>query len=90
MIGGEKVVSRALMGIGLFVFSTPSAGCYSFPRVRYGVKPLYYVKTDDCFAFASEIKALLSLPFVAPVLNRVMAFHYLGLSCIFAYRRDAL
>ena len=50
-------------------------------RDRYGIKPLYYVKTDDCFAFASEIKALLSLPFVTRVLNRVMAFHYLGLSC---------
>lgn len=31
-------------------------------RDRFGVKPLYYVKTADAFAFGSEIKQLVRLP----------------------------
>jgi asparagine synthase (glutamine-hydrolysing) len=30
-------------------------------RDRYGIKPFYYYETEDCFSFASEIPALLSL-----------------------------
>ncbi len=33
-------------------------------RDRFGVKPLYYAFDDEHFGFASEIKALLELPFV--------------------------
>lgn len=31
-------------------------------RDRYGIKPLYYCTARDCFAFASEQKAFLSMP----------------------------
>ena len=33
-------------------------------RDRFGIKPLLYVQTNGCFAFASELRALLTLPWV--------------------------
>ena len=33
-------------------------------RDRFGIKPLYYTSMDGRFAFSSEIKALLTLPWV--------------------------
>ena len=50
-------------------------------RDRYGVKPLYYFRSDEYFAFASEIKALLCLPFVPRALNRQRAFDYCAFHC---------
>ena len=49
-------------------------------RDRFGIKPFYYWFDGEHFAFASEIKALLKLPFVKKELNRpliadFMLFH---------------
>jgi asparagine synthase (glutamine-hydrolysing) len=46
-------------------------------RDRFGVKPLYFAFTDEFFGFASEIKALLDLPFVDRRLNRGAVFEAL-------------
>jgi len=50
-------------------------------RDRLGKKPLYYYQAAGCFAFGSEIKALLALPFVQTRLRPdavqdFFAYHY--------------
>jgi asparagine synthase (glutamine-hydrolysing) len=45
-------------------------------RDRTGVKPFYYIKNADTFAFASEHKALLSLPFVKAKMNHKAVFDF--------------
>ena len=49
-------------------------------RDRFGVKPLYYYRDSSHFAFASEIKALLTLPFIDRIVNREKVFDYLAFS----------
>ena len=51
-------------------------------RDRFGVKPLYYLKTEETFAFASRPSALLTLPGVAREVNR----QYVGLFAASHYR----
>ena len=46
-------------------------------RDRMGIKPLYYTQTPRGLAFASEIKALLELPEVAPVIDPQGLWDYL-------------
>ncbi len=48
-------------------------------RDRFGVKPLYYYHGNGFFAFASEQKALVKLPYVQTGINPVAAFDYLAL-----------
>lgn len=46
-------------------------------RDRFGVKPFYYVYNDRTFAFASEIKALVRLPYYKASINEDVLFDYL-------------
>lgn len=46
-------------------------------RDHFGVKPFYYYRSDRLFAFASEIKGLLSRPDVPRRLNEVRVADYL-------------
>ncbi len=49
-------------------------------RDFFGIKPLYYAHCDKAFAFASEIKPLLQLPFVGRAVNPQRLYEYLCLS----------
>jgi len=49
-------------------------------RDRFGVKPFYYYTDDNYFAFASEIKALIKLPFIDNKVNPKAVFDYLVLN----------
>lgn len=51
-------------------------------RDRMGVKPLYYVQIGAKLAFASEVKALLTLPEVSRVLDHVAAAQYFRLGFV--------
>jgi len=50
-------------------------------RDRFGVKPFYYFFDGENFAFASEIKPLIALPFVntAPNSENIIPYLYFGL-----------
>lgn len=46
-------------------------------RDRMGVKPLYFAEKEGWFSFASEIKALWSLPWLEKKINQQGLYHYL-------------
>lgn len=49
-------------------------------RDRIGIKPLYYTHQQGVFAFSSEIKALLRLPWVRAELDEEALYHFLTFS----------
>ena len=63
-VWGEELLPRL---IGMFAFAVLDARerTLTLARDHFGIKPLYYVAKNGHFAFASEVKALLTLPFVA-------------------------
>jgi asparagine synthase (glutamine-hydrolysing) len=58
---GDKRDLNKLNGFFSFAFYDVTAKSLFLARDRYGVKPLYYYKSDSFFAFASELKPLLQL-----------------------------
>jgi asparagine synthase (glutamine-hydrolysing) len=63
-VWGERLLPRLT---GMFAFAVLDARerTLTLARDHFGIKPLYYVAKDGHFAFASEVKALLTLPFVS-------------------------
>lgn len=49
-------------------------------RDRFGTKPLYFCKSGGKFAFASEVRALLQLPYIERELDAQTIFYYLKFS----------
>jgi asparagine synthase (glutamine-hydrolysing) len=66
---GEQMTSR-LRGMFAFCIYDQRGQVLFFARDHFGQKPLYYTTGADQFAFASELKALLTLPWVSRELDR--------------------
>jgi len=77
---GENCVSRFNGDWAFCIFDRTQRKLF-LSRDRYGVKPLYFFQKNGTFAFASEIKALLDLPFIQRKLNLDKAFEYYVLHC---------
>ncbi|TXG85823.1 MAG: asparagine synthase (glutamine-hydrolyzing) [Thermomicrobiales bacterium] len=68
-----------LNGMFAFVLHDKRRNLLFGARDRMGIKPLYYANTPGGFAFASELKSLLTVPILARHLDRASLFHYLTL-----------
>lgn len=75
---GEAALPR-LNGMFAFCLYDREAGTLLLARDGFGIKPLYYTDAGGRFAFASELKALLALPFLPRTLDRQSLFHYMSL-----------
>ncbi|MFA5168805.1 MAG: asparagine synthase (glutamine-hydrolyzing) [Candidatus Omnitrophota bacterium] len=60
---GERCLDK-LKGMFAFALWDKKKGSLFIARDRLGIKPLYYYAENGKFAFASEIKTLLKLPFI--------------------------
>jgi len=64
-------------GMWAFVIYDKNKDILFGARDRFGVKPFYYFLNKDYFIFASEIKSLLTLPFIEKKINGRAVFDYL-------------
>ena len=81
MVFGEKCVEK-LNGIFAFAIYDEEKEQIFLARDRFGIKPFFYTMSDSIFAFASEIKALLSLQKVKPVIDKKGLWQLMFLSPI--------
>jgi len=76
-VWGLDVCLRRLRGMYAFALYDAEDRSLTLVRDPLGVKPLYYYQDDGSFVFASEIKAILTVPWVARRLDEAAMFHYL-------------
>lgn len=63
---------RRLNGMWAFAIRDNRSGDLFLARDRFGIKPLLYTHSDSRFAFASEMRALIALPFVSRAADSVV------------------
>lgn len=63
---------------GILILDPRNGGHLYAVRDRFGVKPVYWTKTENYFGFASEIKQLKVLPDFETNLNQNIAYDYLA------------
>ena len=68
-----------LNGMFAFVIHDKKRNVLFGARDRMGIKPLYCSKSNGRFAFASELKSLLTLPFIEREIDHQSLFHYMTL-----------
>jgi len=67
----------SLNGMFAFGFFNRKNGELQLARDRAGKKPLYFINTNGIFAFSSEIRALLTLPWVKAELDNSALYNFL-------------
>lgn len=72
---GEKCLQR-FNGMWAFVIYDRHEKKIFGARDRFGVKPFYYCHGKEYFAFASELKALVNLPFLKKEINDAAVFDF--------------
>jgi asparagine synthase (glutamine-hydrolysing) len=65
------------IGMWAFAILDLRQRCLVLSRDRFGIKPLHYIAAGDRFAFGSEIKQLLEVPWVPRSLNARAVYDYL-------------
>ncbi len=73
---GEEVIHR-FVGMFTFCLFDTVTGNTIVARDRLGIKPLYYIRHGNFFAFSSEIKSLLELPEVERAMDMASLDDYL-------------
>ncbi len=74
---GSRMVEH-LNGMFAFVIYDRGAGKLFGARDHCGIKPFYWYHSSERFSFASEIKSLLSLPFIPAEVDPQSVHHYLS------------
>jgi asparagine synthase (glutamine-hydrolysing) len=72
---GENCVNH-FNGMWAFAIFDKQKETLFISRDRFGVKPLYYINTDENFAFGSEIKQLLGFGIKAKVNKQMMSDYF--------------
>jgi asparagine synthase (glutamine-hydrolysing) len=78
---GEQMV-ELLRGIFAFAIYDAPRRRLLLARDRYGVKPLFYLEHEGQLAFASELKALTTLPRFTPIIDRQACWDFIGLGYV--------
>lgn len=78
---GQDMLDR-LRGMYAFCVLDRRQGRLFLARDRAGIKPLYFSRAGGRFAFASELKALLELPWVSRAIRPEALAHYLSLQFV--------
>jgi len=73
---GENFIDR-IEGMFAFALWDKREGKLFLARDRLGIKPLYYYLDDGIFAFASEIKSILTIPSVQKEIDEISFYQYL-------------
>lgn len=77
-----KDMLEDLNGMFAFVIYDKRKNLLFGARDRIGIKPFYYSFKNSKFAFASELKSLLILPWVSKNINFSSLYHYISLQFI--------
>jgi asparagine synthase (glutamine-hydrolysing) len=72
----------ALRGMFAFALYDAEQKLIFCARDRLGIKPFYWARQKNRFAFASELKALIALPWVSRQIDEESLYHYIGLQFV--------